>query len=189
MQINAQILALIDELDELRKSRDDHWQIPREEGQLLFQFAIATGAKLIIELGTSYGFSGLFWAAAAQQAGGTLHTVDNDKRKYESSMETFRKAGLSRTVVNHLGDAAQWAGRIEGPFDIAFLDASEKSLARQYFDIVWPRVRVGGSVFTDNATTHRKELAEYVSYVRGRADASSTEVPVGNGIEWTVKLR
>jgi predicted O-methyltransferase YrrM len=189
MHIDKQILALIDELDALRKTRDDHWQIPREEGQLLFQFAAATGAKLILELGTSYGFSGLFWAAAVQRTGGTLHTVDNDPRKYESSKETFRRAGLGRTVVNHLGDAAEWAGRIEGPFDIAFLDASDKALARNYFDIVWPKVRVGGSVFTDNATTHRKELAEYVSYVRGRADGSSTEIPVGNGVEWTLKLR
>jgi predicted O-methyltransferase YrrM len=189
MNIDAKILALIDELDELRKSRDDHWQIPREEGQLLFQFTVATGAKLILELGTSYGFSGLFWGAAALRNGGTLHTVDNDKRKYQSSMETFRRAGLARCVVNHLGDAAEWAARIEGPLDIAFLDASDKTLARNYFDIVWPRVRVGGSVFTDNATTHREELADYVSYVRGREDASSTEVPVGNGVEWTLKLR
>jgi predicted O-methyltransferase YrrM len=189
MNIDAKILALINELDELRMKRDDHWQIPREEGQLLFQFAVATGAKRVLELGTSYGFSGLFWGAAVQRAGGTLHTVDNDPKKYESSMETFRRAGLGRTVVNRLGDAAEWAGRIEGPFDIAFLDASDKALARNYFDIVWPKVRVGGSVFTDNATTHRSELADFMSYVRSRADASSSEVPVGNGVEWTLKLR
>jgi predicted O-methyltransferase YrrM len=189
VHIDAKVLELIDELDGLRKTRDDHWQIPREEGQLLFQLAVAVGARQILELGTSYGFSGLFWAAAVQRTGGTLHTVDNDPRKYESSKETFRRAGLSRTVVNHLGDAAEWAARIEGPFDIAFIDASDKALAQKYFDILWPKVRVGGSVFTDNATTHREQLADYVKYVRNRADASSTEIPVGNGVEWTLKLR
>ena len=52
-----------------------------------------------------------------------------------------------------------------------------------------PKVRVGGSVLTDNATTHRDELSDFVAQVRGRSDASSTEIPVGNGLEWTVKVQ
>ena len=72
------------------------------------------------------------------------------------------------------------------PIDLAFIDADKPS-TRAYFDLVWPKVRVGGSVITDNATTHREELSDFVKYVRGLGDASSTEVAVGNGIEWTVK--
>ena len=49
-------------------------------------------------------------------------------------------------------------------------------------------MRPGGSVLTDNATTHRAELAEFVAYVRGLPGAASTEIPVGNGVEWTIKL-
>ena len=77
---------------------------------------------------------------------------------------------------------------IAGPIDIAFIDADKVS-THAYFDLLWAKVRVGGSVLTDNATTHREELADFVGYVRGLADASSVEVAVGNGVEWTIKLR
>jgi hypothetical protein len=42
-------------------------------------------------------------------------------------------------------------------------------------------------VITDNAATHRKELAGFISHVRSLNNASSVEVNVGNGIEWTIK--
>ena len=50
-------------------------------------------------------------------------------------------------------------------------------------------IRAGGAVITDNATTHRKELAEFAKYVRSLPDAASAEVAIGNGIEWTVKVK
>src|SRR3954464_14240131 len=80
--INPRILSLIDELDDLRQSRDDHWQIPRLEGEMLHQIALASGAKKIVEIGTSYGFSGLWWGAALQETGGQLHTIDISRKKY-----------------------------------------------------------------------------------------------------------
>ena len=49
-------------------------------------------------------------------------------------------------------------------------------------------LRAGGSVLTDNTRTHPEELAGYVQYVRARTDATSADLPVGNGVEWTVKL-
>jgi predicted O-methyltransferase YrrM len=186
--IDPRILAAIDELDRLRDSRDDHWQIPRVEGELLCHLALSAGAKKVIEIGTSYGFSGLWWGAALRQTGGVLHTIDVSRKKYDSSRQTFDRAGLTGTIVNYLGDALEALATIEGPVDIAFIDA-DKPRCRAYFDALWPKVRIGGSVLTDNATTHRQELAEYVAYVRGLAHASSTEVAVGNGIEWTIKLK
>lgn len=189
MPIDSTVVSLIDELDELRKSRDDHWQIPRAEGEVLFQIALASGAKQVIELGTSYGFSGLFWGAALKQTGGTLHTIDIDERKFGLSKETFRRAGLDRVIVNHLGDAATVAPSIPGPIDIAFIDAFEKKLSQKYFEMIWPKVRVGGSVMVDNISTHPDELADYMRFARSRPDAASTGIPVGNGFEWTIKLR
>lgn len=186
--IDPQILRMIDELERLRAERDDHWQVPREEGEVLYQLALASNAKVIVEAGTSYGFSGLFWGAALKRTGGLLHTIDNDPYKVESSRNTFERAGLAGVVVNHLGDARDVLPAIEGAIDIVFLDAGNKRTVRELFDPVWPRVRKGGSVATDNATTHRADLAPFVRYVRSLPDAASTEIPVGNGIEWTVKL-
>ena len=188
MRTTPQILAAIDELDALRKTRDDHWQIPRVEGELLHQIALAANAQVIVEVGTSYGFSALFWGAALKQTGGRLHTIDISEKKFDASKRTFAAAGLADVITNHLGDAKQVLELIAGPLDLAFIDA-DKPRCRDYFDMLWPNVRPGGAILTDNATTHRTELADYIKYVRSLRDASSAEVAVGNGIEWTIKRR
>lgn len=181
------ILDVINELDHLRHKRQDAWQIPRVEGELLHHIALSSGAKTIVEIGTSYGFSGLFWAMALQKTRGRLHTIDNDPKKYAASRDAFERAGVGDLITNYLGDARQILAQMPAPIDIGFIDADKPS-TRAYFDLLWPRLRAGGSVITDNATTHREELSDFVKYVRSRADATSTEVAIGNGIEWTIKL-
>ncbi len=186
--LDLQIAAVISEVDGYRKTRDDHWQIPRVEGDLLYQIALSTAAMVIVEVGTSYGFSGLFWGAALKLTGGKLHTIDLSQKKFDASKANFAKAGLGDVIVNHLGDAGEVLRTIAGPIDIAFIDA-DKPACRAYFEAIWPKIRAGGSIITDNATTHRAELADYIKYVRGIAGASSVEVGVGNGVEWTVKCQ
>jgi predicted O-methyltransferase YrrM len=187
MNFSPPLLETINDLDALRHSRDDHWQIPRDEGDMLFHLALSSRAKVIVEVGTSYGFSGLFWAAALQQTGGKLHTIDINRKKYDSSKATFAKAGLSHIVSNYLGDALQIIPAIPGPIDLAFIDA-DKPLCRAFFDLLWPKISPGGAIITDNATTHREELAEYIACLRSIPNASSVEVAVGNGIEWTIRF-
>jgi predicted O-methyltransferase YrrM len=186
MQTEHEIHQLIDELDKLGKSRDDAWQVPRIEGELLHHIALSTGAKLIVEIGTSYGFSGLHWGAALLPTSGRLHTIDVDPRKFESSKLDFSRAGLSGVITNHLGDAATIVPTLPNGIDIAFIDA-DKPRCIEYFKLLWPKLRVRGSIITDNATTHREQLKDYVAHVRGLSDATSTEVAVGNGIEWSIK--
>jgi caffeoyl-CoA O-methyltransferase len=183
----TRIQRLIDELDELGKSREDAWQIPREEGEFLQQIALISHARVIVEVGTSYGFSGLFWGKALLHTGGVLHTIDADPAKVASAKKTFADAGLGEIVTNHFGKAADVLATLHGPFDVAFIDADKPS-TRAFFDLIWPKLRPGGSILTDNATTHRQELADFVEHVRTLENASSIEVAVGNGIEWTVKL-
>ena len=177
---------LIDELDHLAKSRDDAWQVPRVEGELLRQIALAHNAKVIVEVGTSYGFSGLFWASALLVTGGVLHTIDRDPKKYHSSRETFTRAGVGKIVNNHLGDALPIVQLVPGPIDVAFIDA-DKPACRAYFDALWPKIKKGGCIITDNIATHRDEMSEYVKYVRAVPGAAGCEINVGNGIEGTIK--
>jgi predicted O-methyltransferase YrrM len=179
-------LAEINHLDELAKTRNDAWQIPRAEGEVLHHIAVSADAKLIIEVGTSYGFSTLFWASAVRRTGGHVHTIDIDPRKYEMSKQTFADAGLSGQITSHLGDAATILKTLPDSIDIAFIDAWKEQCIL-YFDLLWPKLRVGGSILTDNAITHREQLKEFVAHARSKTGAISTEIPVGNGVEWTIK--
>lgn len=181
------ILEAIAELDSLRHKRTDHWQIPREEGEMLHHIALAMNARLIVEVGTSYGFSSLFWGAAVARTDGHVHTIDKDPRKHDSAKATFARAGLADRITAHLGDGRGVIPLIKGEIDIAFIDADKQS-TQIYFDLLWPMVRRGGCILTDNVTTHRDEMSAFVDQVRSRQDASSVEIAVGNGIEWTLKI-
>jgi predicted O-methyltransferase YrrM len=120
------------------------------------------------------------------QTKGRLHTIDIAQKKFDASRESFIKAGVDHVITNHLGDAKTILPTIPAPIDIAFIDA-DKPACRTYFDLLWPKIRKGGMILTDNAVTHRAELADFVKHLRSLADATSVEVAVGNGIEWTIK--
>lgn len=186
MFINDIVAGVIDRVDRLRHEVNDTWQIPRVEGELLHHLALSMNARLIVEVGTSYGFSSLFWADAMARSGGHVHTIDMDPKKFAASREHFRAAGLDRFVTNHLGNALELLPSVPDNIDLAFLDA-DKSQTQQYLDAVWPKLREGGSVLIDNATTHREQLAPCLQALRARTDASVIEVEVGNGLIWAIK--
>ena len=101
LNLPARILAVIDELDAARAMRSDAGQIPRVEGFLLHQIALAAqGRGTIVEVGTSYGFSGLFFAAAMRRTGGRLHTIDVSSKKFEAARDAFRLRLSSTCWVN-----------------------------------------------------------------------------------------
>src|SRR5690606_7930787 len=66
--------------------RRDEFLLPVGEpaARFLHSLAVGLGAKRIVELGTSYGFSTLFLADAARAAGGKLYTYESapDKQAY-----------------------------------------------------------------------------------------------------------
>jgi predicted O-methyltransferase YrrM len=53
--------------------------------------------------------------------------------------------------------------------------------------LIWDQITPGGLVVSDNALTHGAELAAYSAYVRSHPHMDSLLVPVGNGLELTVK--
>jgi predicted O-methyltransferase YrrM len=182
------LAAQIDEVERLAESRPDASQVSRSVGEFLAATALAHRARLIVEVGTSYGFSGLWWSAALAVSGGHLHTIDVSEKKFSSAKATFAAAGVAERVTNYLGKASEILPSIAGTIDIAFIDA-DKSTTQTYFDLLWPKIRVGGAILTDNVISHQKEMGDYVANLRARQDAHSVTVPMRAGVEWTVKLR
>ncbi|MFZ4736515.1 MAG: O-methyltransferase [Bradymonadia bacterium] len=185
-QLPDRVQRVIDEVEAFCTGRDDAWEIPRREGEILHQITLSLNAQRVVEVGTSFGFSGLFFASALERTGGTLDTIDPDPRKFEAATSAFQRAGLDARVRCHLGRAQEVLPGLEGPFDLVFIDA-DKGTERVYFELVWSKVRVGGAVLVDNVSTHRAALQPYLDFVHARTDARSVELPVGNGVEWTVK--
>src|SRR5882672_3858656 len=74
-------------------------------GQLLNLLARQSGAKTILEVGSSFGYSTVWLAEAARANGGRLITLEAIAEKQEYARAQIQKAGLTGFVDFRLGDA------------------------------------------------------------------------------------
>jgi len=187
---NTQIQSVIDRVDQLRHEVDDHWQIPRDEAQVLAQLVRVGRFKSLCEVGVSYGFSTLHLAAAAKEHGGHIHAIDLAPKKINAATQHLTEAGLIDTVTLHLGDAREVLKTLtpDEPFDFAFIDA-DKPESQAYLDALWGKLGDRAVLITDNIGTHPEELSGFIGGLRARPGVTSCGVPVGNGFELTIVER
>jgi len=177
----------IERIVRLVARRDDAWAIPCISAEFLHSLVLAGGYRRGLEVGMSYGYSGLWIAAALQHNGGTLTTLEHNAAKVAAGRETFAQAALADTVIIVAGDAAETLADLSGPFDFVFLDA-DKENTRRYFDLIWPKLAHRATIVTDNVTSHANELKDFVKHLRNHPHLVSTLLPIGSGLEITVKL-
>ena len=91
--------------------------MPFEDGRLLRILAESIGATRIVEIGTSYGYSGLWLALALRATNGRLTTFEIDERRLARALGNFERAGVLSSIDLVLGDAHELVSRVEGPVD------------------------------------------------------------------------
>jgi caffeoyl-CoA O-methyltransferase len=123
-------------------------------GNLLSMIANAAKAKMILEVGTATGYSGIWLANVARKNGGKLITIESDVARAKIAQKSFTDAGLKDTVEIVQGDAKTEVPRIARTspekFDVAFVDVGDKTL---YTDLLEPcvkAIRRGGFLIADN---------------------------------------
>jgi len=184
--MKTEILRAIEDLESFMETVDDALQLPRESAEFVHAAILATGAKRGLEIGTSYGYSGLWAGAALAENGGTLVTLDNDPRKTEAAAATLRKAGLSGSVELKTGAALDLLATLPGPFDYVLNDA-DKENCRTYVELIADRLSDRAVVLTDNTVSHADQLADFVTWIRECEDFVSIGLPFENGMEMSVK--
>jgi len=155
-------------------------------------------AKNILEIGTSVGYSGLWFADAVmsnKQSNGQIITIDREKFKIDSATRNFEEAGVGSLIKIRKGDARKILHEIkeefsENYFDFIFIDADKESYI-EYFDLCLPLVRKGGIIGADNILfpeRFNEMMAGYLSHVRSKSNVQSVTIPIDNGEEVTIKL-
>jgi len=143
------------------------------------------GAKAILEVGTSYGYSTVWLAEAARATGGLVTTLELHPRKIEYARAQLTKAGLAEFVDFRVGDALATLGTLPGPFDFVLLDLW-KDLYVASFRLVHPKLANGALIVADNMLYPERARAEANAYrkcVREAKDMTSVLLDVGSGIE------
>ncbi|WP_437787719.1 O-methyltransferase [Sorangium sp. So ce1097] len=160
-----------------------------EVGKLLNLLARSLGARRVIEIGGSVGYSTLWFAEAVRSTGGRVVSFEIDPGKVALMRENLADAGLLEHVEIIDDDASKHLPSLEGPFDLVLID-HWKDLYIRDFDLAWPRVRRGGLVVADNIlhpASTLEAMQAYVSHVRAAPGARSFTLSAGNGVEITAR--
>ena len=157
-------------------------------------------AKKILEIGTSVGYSGLWFADVVMsntqsESNGKIITIEREKFKIDNATQNFEEAGVGSLIKIRKGEARKILREIkeefsENYFDFIFIDADKESYI-EYFDLCLPLVRKGGIIGADNILfpeRFNEMMADYLSHVKSKPNVQSVTVPIDNGEEVTIKL-
>jgi predicted O-methyltransferase YrrM len=169
----------------------DEFLLPvgREVGWFLHSLILAKRPGRVLELGTSYGYSTLFLADAVTQVGGKLVTMDLADYKQAAARAMIEKAALAAVVEFRLGDAVALINADPGPFDLVLLDIW-KDLYIPCFRAFYPKLSDEGIIAADNMIeppVARDDARKYRAFVASLLDMNTTLLPIGSGIELSVK--
>lgn len=158
--------------------------VPVTDGRMLRLLTEAVGARHVVEVGTSTGYSGLWFCLALQKTGGRLTTFEIDSRRAAMAREHFQKAGVDKLVTLVEGDAHQTISRVKEPVDVVFLDADKDGYVA-YLEKLLPLVRPGGLILA-----HNVDMADdYVRRVTGDPNLETVFYMQGGGLSITLKKR
>jgi predicted O-methyltransferase YrrM len=161
-------------------------QVSAVQGKLLYLMARMVGARSILEIGTLAGYSTI-WLGRALPPDGRLVTLELDPAHAEVARANLAAAGLEERVEVRVGPALDTLPRLEGPFDLAFIDADKVDsaeylrwtlrLARPGTILILDNVVRGGDLLTSddpNAAGMREAVRSVASEPRLEATAIQT---------------
>ncbi len=166
--------------------------IGRHMGALVAMLARSVGARRVLELGSGYGYSAV-WFARALPSDGRVTCTDLSRDNRDLALGYFRTAGLEERVEFLVGDALAIAGGLKGPFDIVFNDIDKEAYPASV-EVAVPLLRSGGLFITDNTLWkgmvaepgHSDRTTEAVRafnrLVFSRQDLESVILPVRDGV-------
>jgi caffeoyl-CoA O-methyltransferase len=118
------------------------------EGRLLEFLVHASGARRILDIGTFTGYSALSMAEALPDDG-RIDTCEVDEKHAEIARRYFAESPHGDKITLHFGPALETIARLEGSFDLVFIDA-DKDNYDNYYEAVLPRLSERGLIAIDN---------------------------------------
>jgi caffeoyl-CoA O-methyltransferase len=172
--------------------------VDRLVGRLLYLLTCLKKPKLVVELGSGFGYSA-YWFARALGSGGRVVLTDYSSRHIHHAEHVFDNAGLSSRAEFHTGDALQIGPRYND-IDILFIDI-DKYLYPEAIRVMLPHLAENALVIADNALWHgtvaeKQEpgakdsgaVREFNEYMFGNGDFFTTIIPLCDGVLLASKI-
>ena len=183
----AKILSVLEDMANDKNSAP--WNITPDEGRLLSILTSSSGAKNVVEIGTSIGYSTLWFCLALRTTGGKITTHEIDPYRIEIADKNFKRAGISHLVTIVAGDAHKNVTRLKDPIDILYIDA-DKSGYFDYFTKLLPLVRPGGLILAHNTTDEASKMQDYLKAITNNPELETIFLhKQPSGLSVTLKKR
>ena len=163
--------------------------VSEEDGRFLRVLVATRGAKSILEIGAASGYSGIWLGLGARETGGKVVAIEYDPARAKEAAANVSKAGLTDVVRVVHGDAFKEIPKLQGTFDVVFLDAWKPDY-KKFFDIVYPRLNPGGVFVAHNVVNKKREMEPFLQTIHRHAGLFTTIVsPSDEGMSVSYKLR
>jgi predicted O-methyltransferase YrrM len=165
--------------------------------RILQQLAMSINARTVFELGSAIGYSTIWWARAVGEKGNVIYT-DGDAKNAERARGYFDRAGVSKQITLHTGDALELLSEQKQQFDVIFNDVDKEDYPR-VLRLVPQRLRQGGLFITDNVLwsgrvaqknpkdPHTKAILEFNRQLYSSPDFYTTILPIRDGLAVALK--
>lgn len=207
--MNKKIAPILRSLEKRSNYEEKNYkQIPREKRMLaitpytgiFYNILLKTHKpKKILEIGTSVGYSTLWFADAIIGKNSKIITIEQNPKKIIIAQKNFRKAGVSKMIEIKEGTAKDVLLELKKSvksnsknyFDFIFIDADKEQYSL-YFDICLSMLKKDGIIAADNIlfpTRFKKYIKKYLNHVREISSVESITIPIGNGQEISFKKK
>ena len=186
--MDASTKSLLEDLEIFGQTHNGYYNIPADTGEFFYILALISKAKNILEIGTSNGYSTIWLGEAAKLNKGKVTTIEVSEHKVKMASENFKRAKLNKVIHIMHGDALKEIPKLKEKFDFLFLDAVKEDYIK-YFKLAYPKLANNSVIVADNAIMFEKYMKDYLDFVRNHKDLRSVLVPIGSGVEFSLKLR
>ena len=163
--------------------------VSEEDGRFLRVLVAAHAAKSVLEIGAASGYSGIWLGLGARESGGRVVAIEYDPKRASEATANIHKAALNDVVTVIHGDAFAEIPKLQGTFDLVFLDAWKPDY-KKFFDMVFPRLNPGGVFAAHNVINKKSEMEPFLQTILTHPKLFTSIVsPASEGMSVSVKLR
>lgn len=199
-EILPQNKGLLKELEEFAEKNNVPIIHP-EVAKFLEVIIKTSNTRSILEAGTAIGYSALIFSNAMDNKG-KIVTIEKREDMHKIALENIKKAGLESNIKAVLGDASELLPKVEGKFDMIFLDAS-KGHYQEFLMSCIDKLNDNGIIISDNVLykgmvasneyvirrkiTIVKRMRKYLEYISNHPQLTTSVIPIGDGVALTYK--
>lgn len=166
------------------------------EAALLRLLVQLRGAKRVVEVGTFTGYSAMAMAEGLPE-GGELITCDISEEWTAIARRHWATSPHGAKIELRLAPASETLAALDGPIDLAFVDA-DKGGYPDYWDAIIPKLSPGGLIICDNVLAGgrvaldgaegARSMAAFNAKVASDARVESLMLPMRDGVSISRKI-